>query len=73
MLMSSTASSFFSSKPLPLHRIPTLSRPSSSPLNMLTFSPLAARHGLQRPQSKPPHQKIKRSPLHHPWNLHQMS
>lgn len=27
MLMSSTASSFFSSKPLPLHRIPTLSRP----------------------------------------------
>ncbi|KAI9377538.1 hypothetical protein POPTR_019G074800v4 [Populus trichocarpa] len=41
MLMSSTASSFFSSKPLPLHRIPTLSRPqliSTQHANIFTSS-----------------------------------
>ncbi|KAL9345093.1 hypothetical protein Peur_062768 [Populus x canadensis] len=39
--MSSTASSFFSSKPLPLHRIPTLSRPqliSTQHANIFTSS-----------------------------------
>ncbi|XP_011036239.1 PREDICTED: uncharacterized protein LOC105133813 isoform X1 [Populus euphratica] len=41
MLMSSTASSFFSSKPLPLHRIPILSRPqliSTQHANIFTSS-----------------------------------